>query len=112
MQNVSVFATSIAQLKPPQNKIPPIPPAISNVASEKRELGRQRNAQTRAISPLRGSGLFGSLIMSPDDGFHQQLQESSPEPKPLPIDPLFVLMNIKTVLAPSALSPIKQPYVV
>ena len=62
MQNCSVFATSIAQLKPPQKITPPIPPAISNVPSEKRELGLQINVQMRAISPFRGVFSLGSLI--------------------------------------------------
>ena len=51
----SVFATSIAQLKPPQKITPPIPPAMSNVPSEKRELGLQRKVQIREISPFRAS---------------------------------------------------------
>ena len=61
MQNVSVFATSIAQLKPPQNRIPPMPPTMSNVASEKREVGVVAKVQIRAMRLLCGVGLPGLL---------------------------------------------------
>ena len=62
MQNCSVFATSIAQLKPPQKITPPIPPAMSNVPREKRELGLQRKVQIREISPFRGFAAPASLM--------------------------------------------------
>jgi hypothetical protein len=53
----------MTQLKAPQNKIPPMPPTISNVASEKRELGLQRKVQMRKISPFRELGRLESLIL-------------------------------------------------
>src|SRR5512140_1156545 len=68
MQNASVFVSSRPQLKPPQNRTPPMPPTISNVASEKRELGRVRNVQIRKIRPFGVSGLPGALIAVPEDG--------------------------------------------
>src|SRR5262252_5492511 len=61
MQNDSVFATSIAQLKPPQNRIPPIAPTITSVATEKRAVGPNSTDQVRAKRLLRG----GSVMVSP-----------------------------------------------
>src|SRR5439155_18169492 len=55
----------IAQLNPPQNTIPPIPPETSNVASEKRALGRQSKAQKRAIWPLSKIAAIAFLIAIP-----------------------------------------------
>src|SRR5262245_18519416 len=52
MQNVSVLVSSIAQLKPPQNKTPPIAPTMSSPPSENRVLGREMTAQVRAMKPL------------------------------------------------------------
>jgi hypothetical protein len=51
-----------------------MPPTISNVASEKRELGRVRNNQMRVIRFFEGSGLLGALIAIPDDSSDQQAQ--------------------------------------
>src|SRR5215471_4157520 len=61
MQNVSVFASSIAQLKLPQNRTPPIAPTITSVATEKRPVGLNSTPKVRAISPRRA----GSVMVSP-----------------------------------------------
>jgi hypothetical protein len=74
MQNASVFVNSRPQLKPPQKITPPMPPTINNVASEKRELGRVRNTQMRAMRLFVGSGLPGALIAIPEDSSDQQVQ--------------------------------------
>jgi hypothetical protein len=66
MQNDSVFASSIAQLKPPQNRTPNMAPATTNVPRAKRLLGREMKAHVRAMNHLSlGGGVsVGSLTES------------------------------------------------
>jgi hypothetical protein len=52
MQNGSVFDSSIAQLKPPQNKIPNMKPKMTSAPSEKRALGRAMKVHRRDMKPL------------------------------------------------------------
>jgi hypothetical protein len=52
-------------LKAPQNNIPAMPPATTNVPSANRALGREMKAQVRAISPFRAVSWPGSLMISP-----------------------------------------------
>src|SRR6516164_5563485 len=76
IQNCSVLASSMPQLKPPQDKIPHTPPKMTRVANMNRPLGRQSTVQRRTKKFVREElARPGSLMTPPEPETNWRLDD-------------------------------------